>query len=86
MSLNIKSDRVHELARQAARVTGKSQTGAVEEALLELLARHAAEGMGDVRQQRLDALRTISLAWTPTEPATVSDVEDLYDPATGLPR
>ncbi|WP_083190675.1 type II toxin-antitoxin system VapB family antitoxin [Serinicoccus hydrothermalis] len=29
MSLNIKSERVHALAREAARVTGRSQTGAV---------------------------------------------------------
>ena len=30
MGLNIKNERVHELARQAAAVTGKSQTGAIE--------------------------------------------------------
>lgn len=38
MSLNIKSERVHELAREAARLTGKSQTSVVEEALEKLLA------------------------------------------------
>lgn len=37
MGLNIKNPRVHELAREAARRTGKSQTGAVEEALERLL-------------------------------------------------
>ena len=38
MSLNIKNEHVHELAREAARRTGKSQTGVIEEALERLLA------------------------------------------------
>ena len=38
MSLNIKNERVHELAREAARRTGKSQTRVIEEALEKLLA------------------------------------------------
>ncbi len=38
MSLNIKSERVHSLAREAARRTGKSQTSVIEEALSTLLA------------------------------------------------
>jgi len=38
MSLNIKNEHVHELAREAARLTGKSQTSVVEEALEKFLA------------------------------------------------
>jgi antitoxin VapB len=38
MSLNIKNEHVHDLAREAARRTGKSQTSVVEEALTKLLA------------------------------------------------
>lgn len=38
MSLNIKSERVHSLAREAARRTGKSQTSVIEEALSKLLS------------------------------------------------
>lgn len=38
MSLNIKNEHVHDLAREASRRTGKSQTGVVEEALTKLLA------------------------------------------------
>jgi antitoxin VapB len=37
MGLNIKNERVHRLAREAARVTGRTQTGAIEEALVKLL-------------------------------------------------
>ena len=31
MALNIKNEHVHQLARQAAELTGKSQTAAIEE-------------------------------------------------------
>jgi antitoxin VapB len=37
VSLNIKNERVHALVREAARRTGKSQTGVVEEALTKFL-------------------------------------------------
>ena len=37
MGLNIKNERVHRLAREAARVTGRTQTGVIEEALVRLL-------------------------------------------------
>ncbi len=37
MSLNIKSERVHALAREAAQRTGQSQTSVVAEALTRLL-------------------------------------------------
>lgn len=88
VSLNIKNERVHELARRAAAVTGKSQTGAVEEALRLLLESHASDGTADPRTQRLEQLRAISLAWNPgsAEATAVADVDDLYDDATGLPR
>ncbi|WP_154792415.1 type II toxin-antitoxin system VapB family antitoxin [Occultella kanbiaonis] len=38
MSLNIKNERVHALAREAAERTGRTQTGAIEFALERLLA------------------------------------------------
>lgn len=37
MGLNIKNERVHRTAREAARVTGRTQTGAIEEALVKAL-------------------------------------------------
>lgn len=39
MALNLKSDRVHELARELAEMTGDTMTGAVEVALREAIAR-----------------------------------------------
>ncbi|MBX7069681.1 MAG: type II toxin-antitoxin system VapB family antitoxin, partial [Microthrixaceae bacterium] len=43
MGLNIKNEYVHELARRAATATGKTQTGAIEEALERLLAAYGAD-------------------------------------------
>jgi len=40
MGLNIKNERVHDLARRAARVTGLSQTSVIEEALVDLLQKY----------------------------------------------
>ena len=89
MSLNIKNERVHALAREAARVTGKSQTGAVEEALERLLAQYGADPVAADRARRLEQLRQISRAWRPEDAPTGADAirsdHDLYDPETGLP-
>jgi antitoxin VapB len=88
MSLNIKNERVHELAREAAKLTGKSQTGAIEQALEELMHRLQADDEREVRRRRLGALfeewRRNPL--TEEEKAAMQRVEDgLYDPETGLP-
>lgn len=47
MSLNIKNERVHDLAREAARRTGMSQTSVIEVALERLLADMSDEGTID---------------------------------------
>lgn len=44
MSLNIKKERVHELAREAAAVTGQSQTSVIETALERYLAELRRDG------------------------------------------
>lgn len=85
MGLNIKNEHVHELARRAARVTGKTQTGAIEEALQLLLAR-----TGDPereRQERIDLLwHEITADTTEADRrATRAVMDDLYDEA-GLPK
>ena len=89
MSLNIKNERVHALAREAARVTGQSQTRTIEEALRLLLAKYEVDPAQTDRQQRLDLLRDLSLQWDPeaagSAPGAVSEVEELYDQQTGLP-
>lgn len=88
MSLNIKSERVHALAREAARVTGKSQTGAVEEALTRLLRDYDRDPERAGLAERVDRVREIVSAYAAApEPGAspVRDVEDLYD-EDGLPR
>lgn len=89
MSLNIKNERVHALAREAARITGKSQTGVIEEALLRLLADYDADPVEVDRQRRIDLMRQIAVEWHELPEARgddrVREVEDLYDHDTGLP-
>lgn len=89
MSLNIKNERVHALAREAARRTGKTQTGAIEEALERLLAELGADPDETERTRRLDLVRQIQIEYAalpdaPGEDRIRSD-HDLYDLETGLP-
>lgn len=89
MGLNIKNEHVHELARQAARVTGKSQTGAIEEALERLLRHYNADPAEARIARKVDAVQDIVLAYTTDEgdpDRLIRRVEDLYDESTGMPR
>lgn len=89
MGLNIKNARVHELARQAAAVTGKTQTGVIEEALERLLADYGADPARARASRKLDVARTIvaEYAADPGQPTPeIRAVEDLFDAATGMPR
>lgn len=89
VSLNIKNEHVHELARQAAQVTGKSQTGAIQEALESLLASYGADPVQSRTRHKVDAARRIAEAYRsdPGNPRPPTlNVEDLYADATGLPR
>ncbi len=89
MSLNIKNERVHALAREAARVTGKTQTSVIEEALVKLLAEYGVDPVEADRQRRMDVMRQIALEWHSLPELEGADrireVEDLYDDETGLP-
>ncbi|MGC5627751.1 type II toxin-antitoxin system VapB family antitoxin [Georgenia sp. Z1344] len=90
MGLNIKNERVHALAREAARVTGKSQTSAIEEALEHLLALHGADPTRARTEERMRRVRSIVTDYAALPMADradrVTEIEDLYDTATGLPR
>ena len=88
MGLNIKNEHVHALAREAARLTGKSQTGAIEEALVNLLASRGADPVQTEQDRRIDLIRRISLRWEAKpegDDKAIRDIEDLYDAQTGLP-
>lgn len=88
MGLNIKNERVHELAKRAARVTGKSQTGVIEEALERLLAGYGHDPADDRARAKIELVHAIVLnyAQAPTDKGRqLTCIEDLYD-ASGLPR
>lgn len=89
MSLNIKNERVHALAREAARVTGKTQTSAIEEALVKLLAAYGVDPVEAERQRRMDVIRQIQLEYAALPEAEGDDrirsEDDIYDHETGLP-
>ena len=84
MSMNIKSDEAHQLARDLAELTGESLTGAVTEALRERLAR-LQHGPAEARASRLVAIGQRCAERLPDEVKTLDHAEFLYDSA-GLPR
>ena len=77
MSLNIKNERVHAMAREAAERLGTTQTGAIEEALRRLLAEDTA-----ARRARIDVI--LADVDRRLQGATLS-TDELYD-EMGLPR
>ncbi|WP_374927943.1 type II toxin-antitoxin system VapB family antitoxin [Kytococcus sedentarius] len=88
MALNIKNERVHQLAREVAALRGTSQTSALEAALEEYLERHAAERPSeDERWGKVTALvDQIRIDLQGTGSGSLrDDLADLYDDH-GLPR
>jgi len=81
MGLNIKSERVHELARELARETGLSMTAAIEKALEDQLMRIHRHAERESRYQRIKAIVD---KLPPAPPGVTSDHSDLYDD-DGLP-
>jgi antitoxin VapB len=86
VSLNIKNEHVHQLAREAARRTGKSQTSVIEEALEKLLAdlEHERRSVG----LRADIMAIVEDFQARTAAAGDGPLSSdwLYDDETGLPR
>ncbi|HEX9904137.1 MAG TPA: type II toxin-antitoxin system VapB family antitoxin [Propylenella sp.] len=81
MGLNIKNERVHELARILAQSTGKNMTAVIEDALREKLERleRAKE-----KEAVIARVKRIVRESGPTAPGISSDHSDLYD-EDGLP-
>ena len=82
MGLNIKNERVHELARILSQATGKSMTAVIEEALDEKL-RHLQEE--EDRENRIAEVLAFIKSLGPPPLGLTSDHSDLYD-EHGLPR
>ncbi len=88
MSINIKNDRVHRLARDAAAALGTTQVAAIEVALTRLLAEHGYDPDRARAAMRLDVAHSILADYDLTAPRAnpeISQVEDLYDVSTGMP-
>lgn len=80
MGLNIKNERVHELARRAAMCTGRTQTGAIELALEKLLAEY--EDATERKRRAIDeAVAKVDALITDEERAdpTFLSTDELYD-------
>jgi antitoxin VapB len=87
MSLNIKNEHVHALAREAARRTGKSQTSVIEEALTKFLA-DLDYSPAAIEARTADLLAIAQdfqarMAAMGEEPLST---DWLYDAETGMPR
>jgi antitoxin VapB len=73
LSLNVKNEERHRLARELAALTGESMAAAVTKAMRERLERVRREGSGDLA----DRLK---------EPWRLADVDDLLYDEQGLSR
>jgi antitoxin VapB len=85
-TLNIKNERVYELARELSAATGESMTGAIEKALVERLERVRRRESMSVEDRRREIEGIIDrmaplLGDLPEDPTAF-----LYDEETGLPR
>ncbi len=87
MALNIKNERVCRLAKQAAAVSGLSQTSVLEKALEAYLAEHERETQVAERRRKAEALLAEIRARVTDEDRewTRRFMEDLYD-ENGLPK
>lgn len=87
MSLNIKNERVHEMVRRLAELTGQSQTSAVEEAVrlrLEEMEQSADEAEQDRRRRIRESIARLQ-ALPDIGPTYEEIMDDMYD-EMGLPR
>jgi len=85
MSLNIKNEETHRLARELAGLTGESVTAAVTEAVRQRLERIHQERDGPSRFERLRAIARDCAAHLTMETRSVDHGELLYG-EDGLPR
>lgn len=88
MALNIKNERVCELARRAAAATGRSQVSVIEEALERMLRDHEGHQEPDAaaKAELISAAARRFREELSDEQLAGMDINDLYDAETGLPR
>lgn len=89
MGRNIKNERVNELARRAAELTGQTQTGVIEVALTRLLADLGQDPDAAAAQTRIDLVHRICADYRAApgnDDRVIRRIDDLYDASSGLPR
>ena len=85
MGLNIKNEETCQLARELARLTGESMTGAITVALRERLGRRRRERNVDERLRELRAIAERCAKLMGSGPSAVEHGDLLYD-ERGLPK
>ena len=85
MSLNIKNEETHQLARELAQLTGETMTGAITIALREKLDKERRERSVEARIQRLRAIRKRCRNLLKDGPSAVEHGNFLHD-ENGLPN
>ena len=86
MSLNIKNEEAHQLARELVQLTGETMTGAVTVALRERLERERRERSVDTRMRRLRTIRKrCARLLKAGGPSAIKHGDLLYD-ENGLPN
>ena len=85
MSLNIKNEETHQLARELAALTGESMTGAITVALRERLQRETHERSVETRVQELRSIARRCARLLEDGPSAVEHGDYLYG-EDGLPR
>jgi antitoxin VapB len=84
MSLNIKNEKTHRLARKLARLTGESMTAAVDKAVRERLERVRSAERASLAERLLKIGRECAPLWK--EPYRSIDHGDLLYDEKGLPK
>ena len=85
MSLNIKNEETHRLARELAHLTGETMTGAITVALRERLEREKRERSVEARIKKMRAIRKHCRVLLKDGPSAVEHGDFLYD-EDGLPN
>jgi antitoxin VapB len=84
MSLNIKDEKTHRMARELARATGESMTAAVSEAIRERLERVRANSKQAMVERIMKIAEECGPLWK--EPYRSIDHGDLLYDEKGLPK
>jgi antitoxin VapB len=84
MSLNIKSDKTHQMAQELSRLTGESMTAAVAEAIRERLERVRGNSKKNLAERIMEIARECGPLWK--EPYKSIDHGDLLYDENGLPK